>query len=300
MLGAGLCIGLSGPIARLTTIRFTLLAPFLFMLIAFAAFQSRQSLGDLVALFGIGLLGIFLRRFDWSRPAFLIGFVLSTQAENFSANAHQIASFKFKKGLAEGLSYIATPIVIVILLLTVVSVYFGIRQSKQIRSEGEVATGAKRAPFVFLLLMLAYVATSWVNAFSIDMASDKIFPLLVSSVGLIALVILLIQMMMTGEGDAIFADREAAGDDADAPHGLWGTLAWFGSLLVLTALLGFILALALFMSVFFRIRAGLNWAWSLGLTGAGIAFMCFLAGLLNRDFPPGLLQSVVDLPWPLR
>ena len=36
VLGAGLCIALSGPIARLTTIRFTLLAPFLFMLIAFA------------------------------------------------------------------------------------------------------------------------------------------------------------------------------------------------------------------------------------------------------------------------
>ena len=24
-----------------------------------------------------------------------------------------------------------------------------------------------------------------------------------------------------------------------------------------------------------------------------------MAGLLNRDFPPGLLQEYVDLPWPL-
>ncbi len=39
VVGAGLCIALSGGIARLTTIRFTLLAPFLFMLIAFAAFR---------------------------------------------------------------------------------------------------------------------------------------------------------------------------------------------------------------------------------------------------------------------
>ena len=58
--------------------------------------------GDLVALFAIGLLGIFMRRFDWSRPAFLIGFVLSTQAENYSFQAYQIAMSKFRLGPASG------------------------------------------------------------------------------------------------------------------------------------------------------------------------------------------------------
>ncbi|MEM8742768.1 MAG: tripartite tricarboxylate transporter permease [Pseudomonadota bacterium] len=299
VVGAGLCILLSAPIARLTTIRFTLLAPFLFMMIAFAAFQSRQSLGDLVALFAVGLLGIFLRRFDWSRPAFLIGFVLSTQAENFSAQAQQVARFEFRKSLEEGFAYVASPIVIVILLITVVSVFFGIRQARQIRSEGAVATGAKRAPLIFLLLLLAYVGVSWWNAYAIDMMSDKIFPLFVSSVGVAALVVLLIRMMLAGETDPLFADREAAGDDASAPHGLWPTLAWFAGLLVLSALLGFILALAIFLLSFFRIRAGLTWAWSAALAAAGIGFMMILAGALNRNFPSGLLQDYVALPWPL-
>jgi len=53
IFGAGLCILLSGPISRITTIRFTLVAPFLFMLIAFASFQSRQSLNDLAMLMAI-------------------------------------------------------------------------------------------------------------------------------------------------------------------------------------------------------------------------------------------------------
>jgi len=35
------------------------------------------------------------------------------------------------------------------------------------------------------------------------------------------------------------------------------------------------------------------------LSAIGMAFMCFMAWLLNRDFPPGLLQHYVDLPWPL-
>lgn len=81
MVGTVICIIASGGIARLTNIRFALLAPFLFMIIACAAFQSRQLLWDLVALFGIGLLGIMMRRFHRSRPAFLIGFVLLGPAE---------------------------------------------------------------------------------------------------------------------------------------------------------------------------------------------------------------------------
>ncbi len=154
VVGAGLCIALSGGIARLTTIRFTLLAPFLFMMIAFAAFQSRQSLGDLVALFSVGLIGIFLRRFDWSRPAFLIGFVLSTQAENYSYQAFQIASFKFRKGTELGLDYIFTPIGLVLIVITVVSVVLGIRQAKAILPEGEVKSGRKRGPLAFLLAVI--------------------------------------------------------------------------------------------------------------------------------------------------
>ncbi|MDX1781122.1 MAG: tripartite tricarboxylate transporter permease [Thalassovita sp.] len=299
VVGAGLCILLSGGIARLTTIRFALLAPFLFMMIAFAAFQSRQSLGDLVTLFAIGLLGIFLRRFDWSRPAFLIGFVLSRQAENFSANAQQIASFKFRRGLDQGLEYIASPIVLAILAITIVSVVVGIRQAKQINSEGAVATGAKRGPIIFLLVILAYMVTAFINAAMIDLTSDKIFPMTVASVGIVALLVLLYQMMTAGEDHHLFSDREAGGDDAEAAHGLWGTLAWFAGLLILSSLFGFIIALALFMLAFFRMRAGLPWSRTVLLSAAGIGFMCFIAGTLNRDFPPGLLQEFVKLPWPL-
>ena len=298
VVGAGLCIALSGQIARITTIRFTLLAPFLFMMIAFAAFQSRQSLGDLVTLFVIGLVGIFLRRFDWSRPAFLIGFVLSAQAENFSNNAHQIATFKFRRGLEQGLDYIASPIVIGILVLTVISVVLGIRQSKMIRSEGDVVTGRKRAPLIFLLLILAYMVAAWVNAALIELTSDKIFPLTIGTVGIVATVLLLIRMMRAPEDDPVFADRESGGEDAEAPHGLWPTLAWFGALLVMSSLVGFILALMVFLVAFFRLRAGLSWARTLVLSASGIVLMCLFANTLNRDFPPGLLQEFFKLPWP--
>ncbi|PTX53867.1 TctA family transporter [Litoreibacter ponti] len=300
VFGAGLCILLSGQIARLTTIRFTLLAPFLFMMIAFAAFQSRQSLGDLVALFAVGLLGILMRRFDWSRPAFLIGFVLSYQAENFTNMAHQIARSKFRREFEAGIEYVFSPIVIVLLIIVVLSVLVGIRQSKKVLPEGDIGTGAKRAPLIFALCILAYLGIAVWNAAGISLLSDKIFPLTVGSVGFVATAFLVVQMIRLPEGNAIFADREAAGEDATAPHKLWPTLSWLAFLLVLSALTGFIIAATAFALSFLRMRAGLPWATAALMTVAGIAFLCFLAGSLNRDFPPGVLQEYVDLPWPLR
>lgn len=300
VVGAGLCVFLASPIARLTTIRFTLLAPFLFMMMAFAAFQSRQSLGDLLALAAIGLLGIFLRRFEFSRPAFLIGFVLSATAEASASQFYQIASSRLRINGAEGLiDYVATPLVLSIVILTVVSVWVGLKQSKHIHTDEIVVSGAKRAPTIFMLAITAYVAISVWNATTVSFAGDRVFPLAVGIVTLIGCGLLLLRMRLATEEDPIFADGESGGEDGTAPHGIWRTLGWFAGLLLLTALIGFVLALSLFLIAFFRIRAEVSWTRTFILSSVAIIFICTLAGALGRDFPPGLLQYLVDLPWPL-
>lgn len=301
VLGTLICIASSGAIAKLTTIRFTLLAPFLFMLISFAAFQSGQNFEDLLALFVIGLIGIFLRRFDWSRPAFLIGFVLSNPVEKFTNQSFQIASFRFRESFEDGIDYIFSPIVIVLIVITVVSVVLGIRQSKQIMAEGDTPAGSKRAPIIFLMLLTSYFIVALFNANSIPdfNLTDKIIPLFIGGISLLCCLILFGQMVMGKEGDPIFADKEISGDDGDAPHGLWTTLAWFASLIAATWVVGFILALIMFLVLFFRIRAQVSWLKTAVLTVSGLALMMVMASLLNRDFPPGLLQTAMDLPWPL-
>ncbi|MEK9935195.1 MAG: tripartite tricarboxylate transporter permease [Rhodobiaceae bacterium] len=301
VMGTILCIALSGQIARITNIRFALIAPFIFMIISFAAFQSGQNLMDLAALFAIGFLGIMMRRFDWSRPAFLIGFVLANPVENYSNNANQIAGIRFRQGFEAGMDYIASPIVLTLLVITVVSVIVGLKQAKSIRAEGEVASGGKRAPLLFLLTMIGFVSFALYDTATIPGYAfvDAVFPVTIASASLLCGLVLLVQMRLRPESDALFADRETGGEDADNRFALWPTLSWFAALLLATSLLGFILALCGFLLAFFRLRAGLAWARSLVLTGIGIAFMCFMARLLNRDFPPGLLQHFFDLPWPL-
>ena len=299
VVGAGLCVLLSGQIARLTTIRFTLLAPFLFMMIAFAAFQSRMSFGDLIALVFVGVIGILLRRFDYSRPAFLIGFVLSTQAEQFVNMATQIGSARFRRSFEAGIDYIVTPITVTLLVLTVLSIVIGIRQSKNIRENIATHTGTKRAPLVFLAAVTAYAAIATVDAAGVSRFGDKVFPLTVGIVTLLGCLALFARMMLKPETDDVFIDLEAGGDDGEAPHSLWGTLAWFFGLLALTGLFGFVIALAIFMLAFFRVRAQLSWGQTLTLSALAILLICGLAWVLNRDFPPGLLQEFVRLPWPL-
>ncbi len=169
-------------------------------------------------------------------------------------------------------------------------------------AEGDVQSGAKRAPLIFLLVIAGYLALALYNANLIPdrNMTDKIIPLVIGGVSLACCLILLIQMMRRPEGNEIFADKELSGEDADAPYGLWSTLAWFAGLIAATSVVGFILALIGFLALFFRFRAGCSWAKTFLLTGFGIALMCAMASVLNRDFPPGLLQSLFELPWPLR
>jgi len=300
VVGTLICIAASGGIARLTNIRFALLAPFLFMIISFAAFQSRQSIMDLVALFAIGFLGIMMRRFDWSRPAFLIGFVLASPAERYTNQAYQIAASRFRRSFEEGIDYMFSPIVIILVIITILSVFVGLRQAKNIMAEGEVNSGGKRAPLIFLLVITGYVAFAYTNASLIpDYARmDRVFPVFVGTIALIGAAILLVQMRLLPETHPLFADREKSEADINT-HGLWATLAWFAGLLIGTAIVGFILALGVFLISFMRYRVGKSWLFSAIYAACGIAFICAMAWTLNRDFPPGLLQGFVDLPWPL-
>jgi len=188
-----------------------------------------------------------------------------------------------------------------LLVITVVSVIVGLRQAKNIRAEGEVASGGKRAPLIFLLVMIGFVSFALYDTATIPSYAfvDAVFPVTIASASLLCGLVLLVQMRLRPESDALFADRETGEEDAENRFALWPTLSWFAALLLATSLLGFILALSGFLLAFFRLRAGLAWTRSVLLSAIGVVFMCFMAWLLNRDFPPGLLQHYFDLPWPL-
>ena len=198
------------------------------------------------------------------------------------------------------MDYILSGITITLIVITVLSVVIGLRQAKNILAEGEVPAGGKRPPFVFLLAILGFISCALYDAATIpDYAwTDRVFPVFVASVSLVGALILVVQMMLASETHTLFADREVGAEASENTFGLWPTLAWFAFLLALSAVTGFIIALGVFLLSFLRIRAGLSWVHTVLYAALGILFMLTMAWLLNRDFPPGILQSYFDLPWP--
>ena len=288
--GTALCIALAPGIAKLTTIRYALIAPFMIMIISFAAFQATRSYYDMLALFGVGIIGLFLRRFGWSRPAFLIGFVLSLGAERYLYQAVQFSGWDF----------LTRPIALFILALTALSLWSGVRRSKAaVNTEGSVETSRARNMLPQVLFSAVLLGT-FGFVFYEGMRNSylaAIMPMATAILGGLAVLAVLV-VQARGPLAAGTANFDADANSTDA--GPWPFVGWVLGFLVLTGLVGFFLALAVFFLAFLRVVARCGWVQTLLLSGAACGFILVLAYMLNLIFPGGLLQDHYDLPWPLR
>jgi TctA family transporter len=309
VIGAFICFLLASPISRLTFISFNLVAPAMIMLICFAAFQARRDITDLFLLFGVGILGVFLRRFGWPRPALLIGFVLSPQVENYLYQAVQFY----------GSGFLLRPGVLFIGALSVITIAMSVRS--RVSEDGAVnmtdrsgsgaesvsrhALGgvsfAERLPqllfAVFVMLVFAYAAFS---SFSLSFLGS-VFPLSTALLMLFAAGYLVWNIAAGPIGHSSHYDQELAAKvkNEHDDKSVWPSLLWFALLFGITALIGFILALVLFITAYLVLRTSLGWVRSLIYTGLSVGFMVTLGHYLTLNFPAGLLQRMIELPWPL-
>ncbi|GGA38567.1 tripartite tricarboxylate transporter permease [Pelagibacterium lentulum] len=297
VMGTVLCIFAAPGIARLTTIRYALIAPFMIMVISFAAFQATRSLYDLIALLVIGVIGVLLKRFGWPRPAFLIGFVLATQAERYLYQAFQFYDWAF----------LTRPMVLAIMAITVVSVWLGARKkpgesAASVATEGasEKATAAQIWPqLVFGALVLAAFGFTFYESYSLSQLGG-IFPTTVAIIGLVATVVALAPLVLGKLDSSANFDAETARRESDIRGGAWAMLGWLAAFVGAVALVGFFAGLMIFFLVFLRVVAKASWVRTIILTIAAAIFILALARALNLVMPAGLLQAHFNLPWPFR
>ena len=121
VFGALTCLLLSGLVARLATLRPSVLAPFLFVIMLAGAFQSSRSWGDMWAFLVVGLMGWVLRRLRFPLPPILIGFVLAASIERNL----------FISVTRYGWSWLTAPAVIAIGAITVGMTILGVRLSQK-------------------------------------------------------------------------------------------------------------------------------------------------------------------------
>lgn len=181
ILGALLCLTMASPVSMLTRIPFSNMAPILLSIILFAAYQATNNVADLVVLCVIGAIGILMKLSGWSRPAFLIGFVLAPGAENYFFQSIQF----------HGFNWIDRPGVIIIGSLILIS--FLLPVIKKIRSKKEetsTPTEKEKVEVLDIMIIMLTIAFCAFSFFSIYDSTKltKAFPLVALSITVISII----------------------------------------------------------------------------------------------------------------
>jgi putative tricarboxylic transport membrane protein len=243
-----------------------------------------------------------MRRFGWPRPALLIGFVLATQAETYLYQAVQFYGWEFLTRTG----------VMIIIGITAGSIWLGLRARVSEASPAEIlavedrdsATGPAaniraRAPqIIFAALALTFFGVGIHDALKQSFLG-QIFPLAMAIVGAGFTALVLLLLVIGKHHHPISADAEHEAHSRGVP--LSSTLvaiAWVASLVALTAIFGFVIALVTFFVAFLKLRAQASWLMTLILTASCTGFVLTLASALNMRFPGGVLQELFRLPWP--
>ena len=111
ILGSGICFTFSGQLAKLATLRYTLIMPCVLSLIYIGAFEHTRNWGDLYSLLFFGLLGWAMKHFRWPRPPLILGFVLGGILERYL----------FISIERYGIAWMLRPIVIVMFVMSALS-----------------------------------------------------------------------------------------------------------------------------------------------------------------------------------
>jgi len=285
ILATAICLVTANYWAMLTTIRYALLAPFMIVLIFFAAFQATRDWNDLFALFVMGALGVLMKRFGWSRPALLIGYFLAPQIEPTLYQAQQVY----------GLTFFQRPIVIVLTLLVFGSIWAAWRYNpnhgKTYDAAGPHGRGKMLPQLAFGLGMFGFAAYALADSFRYSL-NARMFPMGVAVIALAFLGPLLFQMYRAPKAAGILYDSEREPADRSDYY----FLGWFAVLLGAIGLGGFAVGSALFIYLFTTREAGVAHRRN-GLLAVGcVSWLALMAYLLTLQLPSGLLQMFVDMP----
>jgi putative tricarboxylic transport membrane protein len=179
ILGAGACYAFSPQFARLATLRYTLILPAVLSIVYIGAFEASRSWGDLIALLLFGVFGWLMKQFKWPRPPLVLGLVLGDSIERYM----------FISIERYGFSWLARPVVAILLLMAIVGV---VRPFiADVRRQGGIGkllssfqTPKFRPQHLFTMFFIAMIGMLVVSAQPWAFAA-KLVPLIVGTLALL-------------------------------------------------------------------------------------------------------------------
>lgn len=247
IVGAAICFVFVRQLAKITLIPFVWIAPFLLVAISFATLQVNRDPRDLLLVLLFGAIGVFMRRFGFSRPAFLIGFVLQGSLERAFYQTSQLYGVW---------DFVTRPIVL-ILLVIIVSMLINALRSQLSAKHGfatpQLAARLRATRPLQMVMPLALVAVFSSSLWSISelQVLGRAFPQVVASVGLFAALVAGFQVLR-GLPSALEDQEE---EDTAYPVPALRVACWLLSAVASIIAFGFFAGAALFLVVFLAIEA---------------------------------------------
>ncbi|MED5295614.1 MAG: tripartite tricarboxylate transporter permease [Pseudomonadota bacterium] len=285
ILGAAMCLLLARPVANLTRVPFATLAPLITVLIIFAAFQATRATGDLLALGAIGVIGVLFKRANWSRPAFLIGFVLAPGAE---AYFYQAVQFQGADAFLRPGVLIIGAMILAALFIPIIGA--GVKKRRQAMSVGAAATQTNddKPPhqlgiidIILLVALLVLAASAWINVSELSLIGGIMPRLAIAIMAVACLAEVARSVIRRPRWQQQGLERESVW--------LIGFFALVGAMLSI----GFITTATLFTLVFLLAVAKLRW-WLALLMAMGVTgFLVSMATFLTLTYPQGLLDPLL-------
>jgi len=239
VLGAIVCFALTPFIARLTRIRFALIAAPLLLVMVLGALQSTNTLGDVFVLIGLGAVGWAMKHGGWPRAPVLVGFVLAQPMEQYFWLTYQL----------HGWSWLARPAVVIIAAMIFLPLLWQLvqhyrssdaggdltgapRRGERAGPPGQRAEGMPQVSFSLAVVILVMLAAAFVEMTGFN-ADARLLPALAIVPGLAFTLLVLIK---DGRGWLVSSGE---GGEADAALG-------FGEPLQLAALVAYAVAFWMF------------------------------------------------------
>jgi putative tricarboxylic transport membrane protein len=289
IVGTGTCMLLSNKISKITTIPYGYVAPFMLMIIFFAALQATRSLEDLILLIAIGAIGTLFKYFDWPRPALLIGFVLAGTVETYYYQAVQFYSW-------EMLERPGVIILIVFMIASILlSVYFKKRDSKKDNLEdtnNDIKYTFFSGELIFTWALMAFALFALIDGYGLRFLGG-IFPIVVSSLLLIFGIILTIQLTSKKRQKNVLSVEIMENNQFSSEWKIiWKNFLILPIFLLGTWILGFIPALAILFVSIIRIKMNSSWLKIAIITSCAIAFLLFVSNAMTLHLPTGLIYDM--------
>lgn len=280
-------------VAKVALLPGHLVVPAVLMFVFMGAWLGSASIGAWISCVVFGVIGFVMKRADWPRPPIVLALVLGPILER---------SFQISNRLHDGYGWMQRPIVIVLLLVIVATVYFAVRgfAREKLKAKVPEKEAAPKTPLISMLVSAVLLITFSLGALVALNWPPQVrqFPLLICVPGaLLALVV------VTNDARSVLASKRVAGNwrqvFSEARNNVWWDqalpfFAYVIGLVALTMLVGQKIALPVFIAIYL-----LRWghyskriAYSYAASVWGIMVL-FYGQVMSILFHPSWLESTL-------